>query len=36
MERDQAAGLYKSYEAVLRTIVGMINHSETWTIQPEA
>ena len=31
-DRDRAATLYASYERVLGTIVGMINHSETWVI----
>jgi hypothetical protein len=32
MSRDDAAGLYETYNEVLRTIVGMINHPETWVI----
>ena len=33
LNRDQAAELYKSYDEVIGTLVGMINHSETWTIK---
>jgi len=33
LERDQAADLYKSYDAIIGTLVGMINHSEQWTIK---
>ena len=32
MKRDEALALYKAYDGVLRTIVGMINHPETWVI----
>src|SRR5438874_13765210 len=32
VDRERAAKLYRTYEAILRTIVGMINHPETWTI----
>jgi four helix bundle protein len=32
LERDPAADLYEVYEAVIRTLVGMINHPETWVI----
>lgn len=32
MPRDEAAELYTEYEHVLRTLVGMINHPETWII----
>jgi four helix bundle protein len=35
MEREAAAGLYRSYHAVLATVVGMINHPETWVIPPK-
>src|SRR5437763_1563633 len=34
MERDIAASLYQTYHEVLATIVGMINHAETWIIAP--
>jgi four helix bundle protein len=29
---DEARPLYQAYEEVLRTIVGMINHPDTWVI----
>jgi len=32
LNRENAATLYKDYDNVLRTIVGMINHPETWVI----
>ena len=32
MTRDQAAVLYKVYDSVIATIVGMITHPETWVI----
>lgn len=32
LDRDQAAELYQAYAGVLRTIVGMINHPETWVL----
>ena len=32
LNRDDAAVLYKDYDSVIRTIVGMINHPETWVI----
>jgi len=31
---DVARPLYETYNSVLRTLVGMINHPETWTISP--
>jgi four helix bundle protein len=34
MDRDQAATLYHLYDQIIGTIVGMINHSETWTLRP--
>jgi four helix bundle protein len=33
MKRDEAASLYKAYDEILRTIVGMITHPETWIIR---
>lgn len=33
LDRDEAAGLYKTYDEILRTVVGMINHPETWTLK---
>ena len=32
LNRDEAAQLYSVYNAVIRTLVGMINHPETWVI----
>jgi len=32
MERDEAAALYQTYNEILGTMVGMINHPETWII----
>ena len=32
MERDSAAALYQAYDSASGTIVGMINHPETWVI----
>ena len=32
MERNSAAALYQTYDSAIGTIVGMINHSETWVI----
>ena len=32
MERDEAADLYQTYDGAIGTIVGMINHPETWVI----
>jgi four helix bundle protein len=32
LERDTAARLYKTYDEVLRTVVGMITHPETWVL----
>ncbi len=32
MTRDQAAALYKIYDGIIATIVGMITHPETWVI----
>ena len=32
MPKDEAANLYQSYHEVLRTVVGMINHPETWVL----
>lgn len=30
--RDTAADLYQQYNSILRTIVGMINHPQTWIL----
>ncbi len=35
MRRDDAKPLYQPYNATLRTLVGMINHSETWLISEQ-
>ena len=32
MGRDEAAALYQAYDGILRTLVGMITHPETWVI----
>jgi len=32
LNRDHAAALYKEYDSIIGTIVGMINHPETWII----
>ena len=34
LDRDSAASLYQTYNAILATLVGMINHPETWIIAP--
>ena len=35
MPRDDAKPLYQTYHAVLGTLVGMINHPETWLISEQ-
>jgi four helix bundle protein len=32
LTREQADSLYRAYKAIVRTVVGMINHPETWII----
>ncbi len=32
LKREEATILYQTYNAILRTLVGMINHPETWVI----
>src|SRR6267154_1313538 len=32
MERETGASLYQTFHEILGTLVGMINHPETWTI----
>jgi four helix bundle protein len=32
LERDTGARIYTTYDEILRTIVGMINHPETWIL----
>ena len=33
VNRDEAAKLYKTYDEIIGTIVGMINHPETWVLR---
>jgi four helix bundle protein len=33
IERTQAAQLYKVYDEILATLVGMIHHRDTWTLK---
>jgi four helix bundle protein len=35
LDRETAASLYETYNQVLSTVVGMINHCDTWTITPK-
>ena len=35
LPREDANALYHSYDAILRTLVGMITHTETWVIGGE-
>lgn len=32
LDRDEAAALYIEYDSIVGTLVGMINHPETWVI----
>jgi hypothetical protein len=32
MQRDSAAGLYKTYAGVIGTLIGMMNHAEAWIL----
>jgi four helix bundle protein len=32
MQRDAGADLYQTYDGIIRTIVGMINHPQTWIL----
>lgn len=32
LDKEQARPLYEEYNAIIGTIVGMINHPQTWTI----
>lgn len=34
LPREEARKLYKSYAGIIATLVGMINHPETWVINP--
>jgi len=36
MNRDRAETLYRAYDEILRTLVGMITHPETWVIGGES
>jgi four helix bundle protein len=36
IHRDQAAELYQTYDMILRTFVGMINHPEAWVLPGKA
>ena len=33
LSRDEGRTLYTTYDDILRTIVGMINHPETWVLR---
>ena len=35
LDRTQARKIYKTYDEVIGTLVGMINHPETWVIQKQ-
>jgi four helix bundle protein len=35
MPRDDAKVLYEAYNQIIRTLVGMINHPETWIISDD-
>ena len=35
LDRERAAAVYRMYDEVLSTIVGMINHPETWVLSSE-
>src|SRR4051812_24560054 len=35
LNRDRAETLYRAYDDILRTLVGMITHPETWVIDAE-
>ena len=32
IQRDEANDLYRTYNEIIRTLVGMINHPETWVV----
>lgn len=32
LDREAASELYKAYDAIIKTLVGMITHSETWVL----
>ena len=33
LKREEAAELYKTYNEIIKTLVGMINHTDAWIIQ---
>ena len=35
LDREQAAALYKTYDQIIGTLVGMINNPEKWIIQKQ-
>ena len=35
MDKVEARELYATYNRIIRTLVGMINHPETWVIRPQ-
>ena len=35
LDKERAEALFRIYDEVLRTLVGMIAHSGTWTITPQ-
>ncbi|GDX98629.1 hypothetical protein LBMAG48_10330 [Phycisphaerae bacterium] len=36
LEREPAAKLFRDYDGILKTLVGMITHSETWVLPRKA
>jgi hypothetical protein len=32
LKREDAAELYKTYNEIIKTIIGMITHTDTWVI----
>jgi four helix bundle protein len=35
-QRDEALSLYRTYDEIMATLVGMINHSESWVLPGRA
>ena len=35
MDRDVANEIYQAYNLIIRTLVGMINHPETWVVSSD-
>ena len=33
VSREVASGLYRTYDEIIRTVVGMINHPDQWTVR---